>query len=129
MSADVKKLLARALFGAVGVLGLVMVESSAYADDQIRLATGEVLTVKILETTESTIKFVHPVLGEMTLARANVEVLPPPPAPPAPPAPRSARGERSRSTAPEGARCCAPPPARRPGNGMGPPGRLQRPQD
>lgn len=110
MRADVKKLLARALFGAVGVLGLVMVESSANADDQIRLATGEVLTVKILETTESTIKFVHPVLGEMTLARANVEVLPPPPPAPAPPVDGAAQPAAPAPAAPPATPPAAPAP-------------------
>ncbi|MGE3107135.1 MAG: YdiY family protein [Phycisphaerales bacterium] len=78
---------------AAVVAGGVCGVSSGARADQIRLATGEVLTVQILETTETSIKFAHPVLGEMTLPRASVEVLAPPDgqpangAPPTPPTP------------------------------------------
>jgi hypothetical protein len=44
---------------------------------RIRLSTGEVLTVEVIEQTDETIRFVHPVLGEFTVPRANVTILPP----------------------------------------------------
>lgn len=51
--------------------------SSPVRAENIRLSTGEVLTVDILESTSDTIRIRHPVLGEITLARSAVEVLPP----------------------------------------------------
>ncbi|MEZ6209625.1 MAG: DUF481 domain-containing protein [Phycisphaerales bacterium] len=41
----------------------------------IRLSTGEVMQVDVIEANAETIKFVHPVLGEMTVARSAVEIL------------------------------------------------------
>lgn len=41
----------------------------------IRLSTGEVITVDVIEATAETIKFAHPVLGEITVPRASVELL------------------------------------------------------
>src|SRR5687767_3049296 len=38
----------------------------------ITLTTGETLTVSILELTDESVRFVHPVLGELTLPRAAV---------------------------------------------------------
>ena len=79
------------------IASLALLASHANAD-AIRLSSGEILNVTILETTDKTIRFVHPLLGELTLPRDQVEILPPPPpgekqAPPppvvesAPPAP------------------------------------------
>lgn len=63
---------------AIAAMIAIAGSASSASADQIRLASGEVLNVQILETTETTIKFVHPVLGELTLPRGSVEVLPPP---------------------------------------------------
>jgi len=41
----------------------------------IRLSTGEVINVDVIEANDETIKFVHPVLGEITVPRDAVEVL------------------------------------------------------
>lgn len=57
----------------------------SHAQDKVKLASGEELTVQIVEQTDATVKFVHPVLGEMTLSRNLVTVVPPPPPPPPPP--------------------------------------------
>ena len=46
------------------------------AADTIRLSTGETLTVEILETTGESIRFRHAVLGEVTLPRGAVEIVP-----------------------------------------------------
>lgn len=64
------------LSGAVVVSGL-WCGSNARADT-VRLSTGETLTVEILETTEETIRIRHAVLGEVTLPRSAVEIVPAP---------------------------------------------------
>ncbi len=58
---------------AVGLF--TTVQSAARADD-VRLATGEVLSGKVLVTSEKYIRFLHPVLGEINLPRDQVTILP-----------------------------------------------------
>lgn len=58
-------------------LGAAFIATAGHADS-IRLSTGEILQVTILESTDETIRFQHPLLGELTLPRASVEVLPAP---------------------------------------------------
>lgn len=55
---------------SVAVAGLVSAEN-------IKLSSGEVLNVTVTEQTETTIKFTHPVLGEMTLPKSSVTLLDP----------------------------------------------------
>lgn len=78
----------------------------AAADEQIRLTTGEVLTVKVLQVTDTSIRFVHPVLGEITLPKGSVEILPPPPTAPAAPAAADAAPAQPAATP-----AVPPPPA------------------
>src|SRR5688500_696470 len=78
-------------------LGMFLL-SSPCLGDEVRLSSGETLNVEILEVTEASIRLLHPVLGEVILPRAAVEILPAqetsqppsvgasPPAPAAPPA-------------------------------------------
>ena len=61
--------------GWVCVLGVAGALADSAAADSIRLATGEVLEVQIVEITDGTIRFIHPVLGEVTVKRANVTIL------------------------------------------------------
>jgi len=89
--------------------GVAISAAVAHADDRIKLASGEVLIVKITATTDSTLTFVHPVLGELTLPKGSVEVLPaeePAPAG-AVPAPEAAPAP---APAPPEAAAPAPPP-------------------
>lgn len=51
------------------------------ADDRIRLASGEELTVEVTGLTDELVTFVHPVLGEVSVAREHVEFLTEPPVP------------------------------------------------
>ena len=79
---------------ALGVFNL----SGPCLGDEVRLSSGETLKVEILEVSQESIRLLHPVLGEITLPRAVVEILPAPetsqppavgaspPAPAAPPA-------------------------------------------
>lgn len=91
-----------------GVTGICAANTSA---DLVRLSTGEVLNVTILETTADTMRIQHPLLGELTLPLVSVEVLPaesvstetaPPPLPPPP------------AAEPAPAADAAPPPAETP---------------
>src|SRR4051812_44498481 len=52
---------------------------AAHGDD-IKLSTGEVLSVQIKSVKDGSMTFVHPVLGEITLPASQVTILPPPPA-------------------------------------------------
>lgn len=85
-----------------------MLSASARADEQIRLATGEVLTVKVLQVTDTTVKFVHPVLGELTLPKTSVEILPPPPPPP--PTPEGTPAQPAPTPAPAAVPAAPPEP-------------------
>ena len=58
---------------ALAALAVMMIADSLAHADNIRLSTGEVLNVTILEVTDKTIRFAHPLLGEMTLPRESVE--------------------------------------------------------
>ncbi len=59
---------------AIACTALVTVTAAA-ADTQIRLASGEVLNVAILETTETHIRCSHPVLGEILIPRDQVVII------------------------------------------------------
>src|SRR5215510_6796688 len=61
--------------GWVCVLGAAGALAPSVAADSIQLATGEVLEVQILEVTDGTIRFIHPVLGEVTVKRSEVTIL------------------------------------------------------
>jgi hypothetical protein len=79
------------LSGAAILLGAgTMFEGAALAE-QVRLANGDILTVQIVEATSEHVTFIHPVFGTMTVAAAQIEVLPasaaPATSPPAPPPP------------------------------------------
>ena len=63
----VESMLAAACLGIAGI-------ASA---ENIKLSSGEVLNVTITEQTDTTIKFTHPVLGDMTLPKSSVTVLDP----------------------------------------------------
>lgn len=80
------------MIAALLSFGAIVCAAGASEPVQIRLASGETLTVTILERTSEHVRVSHPVLGELTLPIAAVEVLAPPPdaAPPEPPAPESA---------------------------------------
>ncbi|MBS0197551.1 MAG: DUF481 domain-containing protein [Planctomycetes bacterium] len=64
------------------VAALVAALVSAAAGDEVRLSTGEVLTVSGVCVTETSVRFTHPVLGTLTLPRESVTVVSvsPPPA-------------------------------------------------
>ena len=66
------------IFRAAGwtAMVLAMACGSSALGENIRLSTGEVLSVTIIEANDQTIRFVHPVLGELTLPRGVVEILP-----------------------------------------------------
>lgn len=68
----------------LAVIVAVMCGDLARAE-QIRLSSGEVLRVEILQLTEQAIRFRHPVLGELTVQRAAVEIIPDEAEPPAAP--------------------------------------------
>lgn len=63
--------------GAALSCSIALLASPVHAE-RIKLSTGEVLVVKVLETTDKTIRIAHPVLGEMTLPRDSVTILPEP---------------------------------------------------
>lgn len=69
-----RTLLARSLAASL-VLAASLTASAS--DTQIRLASGETLTVTILEITDAHVRCTHPVLGEITLPRAQVVILEP----------------------------------------------------
>jgi putative salt-induced outer membrane protein YdiY len=69
----------------VYTLGLVGIFSSAASADEIKLSSGEVLNVEILEQTPEHIRVLHPVLGELTLPRAMAEIIATPPSGEQPP--------------------------------------------
>ncbi len=80
------------LFSALGTF------RNAIADN-IRLSTGEILSVTILETTDTTIRFHHPVLGEITLPRKAVEIVTNTEAAPAPAATANPAPSQTTATA------------------------------
>ncbi len=59
---------------ALGCMALVTFTADA-ADTQIRLASGEILTVTILETTETHIRCSHLVLGEILIPRDQAVII------------------------------------------------------
>ena len=64
---------------SVMALGSKALAQSGETDLQkIELSTGEILNVHIVSETDDTITFVHPLLGQITLPKANVKILPPP---------------------------------------------------
>ena len=75
-SGPLSKLSRRMLVPAVAALGLLLIAAPGAKAEDIKLSTGEVITVKILDTTGDKIKFVHPLLGEVTLAKKDVTILP-----------------------------------------------------
>lgn len=58
-----------------GLLAFGICNAGLAVETPIRLSTGEVIHVDVIEATDSTIKFKHPVLGEVTVDRASVEIL------------------------------------------------------
>lgn len=82
----------RAAAGFVVIIGVTGVGQAASADE-IKLSTGETLSGQVLSVTDETVKFQHPILGEMTLPRAMVTILPPPPEPGSPAAKAAAAAE------------------------------------
>lgn len=68
--------LARALANACAGAAPLVISISASAES-IQLSTGEVLNVQVLEVTDHTVRFAHPVLGEMTLPASVVTIMPP----------------------------------------------------
>lgn len=67
-------LLTRGSVTALAVL-LACAGGAFGVETPIRLSTGEVITVDVVEANAETIRFVHPVLGEITVPRGEVEVL------------------------------------------------------
>jgi len=60
---------------ALTALLLALTGTSLRADD-IRLASGEILSGKVLSTDAKTVRFLHPVLGELSLPAAQITILP-----------------------------------------------------
>jgi hypothetical protein len=68
----------RSTLRTLTVISMVLVSGAAHAaDTQIRLASGETLTVTIVELTETHLKCVHPVLGEFLIPRDQVVIVAP----------------------------------------------------
>ncbi len=108
----------RQMLGAVFIASC-LVFSLRLSAEQIKLSSGEILTVEIRSITNDTIRFVHPVLGEMTLPRTAVTILPPPApgekaAPPAAAAPAAEKAEPKPTSPPPPAGSPAPPPVAAP---------------
>lgn len=57
-------------------VGLAAASAPTALADDVRLATGEVLSGKVLVTSDRFIRFLHPVLGEINLPRDQVTILP-----------------------------------------------------
>jgi hypothetical protein len=62
---------------AIGMSSAIVLAAvtSIAAADRIRLSTGETLDVRIIERDQHSIRFAHPVLGELTLPTSAGEVL------------------------------------------------------
>jgi len=78
MTVRLNQLFSRGL--TLGNLMTTMILTTGAPADVIRLPSGEVLKkTTIIETTEETIRFVHPLMGEVTVLRAGVVIEPDPP--------------------------------------------------
>jgi putative salt-induced outer membrane protein YdiY len=55
--------------------GLVA-DAGVFAASQIKLSSGETLVVELVEVTAETVRFVHPVLGEVSVPASKVTILP-----------------------------------------------------
>lgn len=56
--------------------GLVGLAGTVVSGDEVRLASGEILSGKVLSADGKTVRFLHPVLGELSLSAGQVTVLP-----------------------------------------------------
>jgi len=91
----------------IGLAGL----APASAADVIRLSTGEVLTGTVAEVTDTTVRFVHPLLGALDLPRASVTILPAGEVPVVPAAGVTPVPQAADAPVPAAAPQVAPPPA------------------
>ncbi len=56
--------------------GLVGLAGTVVRGDEVRAASGEILSGKVLSADGKTVRFLHPVLGELSLSAGQVTVLP-----------------------------------------------------
>lgn len=96
----------------VAVATVLALAGAGYSQEQqrVRLATGEILTVEILEITEEQVRFRHPVLGEIAVGRVVIEILDDVSKPPAVEQQRGSNGDTSGGAAKGEARPSAETP-------------------